>query len=92
MSDAPDLAVLRIVAEDPLAKPSERMAARAALKEAGHLRRRQCTDCGGRFMPDYPGRWRCKSCRAGELADLVQDERVPLETRQAAALALGGRR
>ncbi len=85
MSDGPDLAVLRVIAEDPLARPSERMAARAALKEAGELRRRQCTDCGARFLPDYPGRWRCQPCRAGELAGLVQDERVPMETRQAAA-------
>ena len=70
---APDLAALRRIAEDPRAKPSERIAARAALRDAGEIAARACVDCHRRFAPDFPGCWRCRDCRAALVAEAEGD-------------------
>ncbi len=72
-----DMAALRQTAEDPRARPSERMAARAALREAGEIERRNCVDCHQRFAPDFRGSWRCRACRAALVADIEADGARP---------------
>ena len=72
-----DLAALRQTAEDPRARPSDRMAARAALREAGEIGQRHCVDCHQRFAPDFRGSWRCRACRAVLVADIEAEGAGP---------------